>query len=107
MNLKLQEITLFERAIIIAILIGFILGFCFSQVNAQGAPSKCEKVEQGVRNASNVTGAVACFPPGVIDIDLDDVVEDKTNTECVCRRSFEGSVQYWSFNKVDESIGVN
>jgi hypothetical protein len=104
----LQNIGKLQTAVFTAVVIGFFSGFLLSQVSASEVEkSKCERVEEGVRNASNVTGAVACFPPGVIDVELDDVVENNTDVECVCRRSFEGSVQYWSFNRVDQSVSLN
>jgi hypothetical protein len=85
----------------IAIVSGLLIGVSASPKVGEDRESKCEKVEEAMIEASNFSGAVACFPPGVLDVDLNDVVENKTTTECVCRRSFEGTVKYSSINKAD------
>lgn len=87
--------------VIIAIVSGLLIGASASSKVHKDSESKCEKVEEAMIQASNFSGAVACFPPGVVDVDLSDFIENKTNTECVCRRSLEGTVKYSSINKVD------
>lgn len=87
---------------IIATILGLIVGISISTFySQQSTTSKCEKVENAVNNSSNFTGAIACFPPGVVDIDSSKTIENRTEVECVCRKSLDGTVQYWSINKVN------
>jgi len=89
----------FQKLLIAAVVIGLVSGMSISIYYSEDSASKCEKTEKAIKNQSNVTGAVACFPPGVIDLNQTDRVQQGSNLECVCRRSFEGAVQLWAINK--------
>lgn len=60
---------------------------------------KCEKTEQAIRDESNISGALACFQPGTIEVNLSERVEEGAELECVCRRSINGTVQLWPISK--------
>ncbi|MFB6100222.1 MAG: hypothetical protein ABEK16_03015 [Candidatus Nanohalobium sp.] len=63
--------------------------------------SRCERTEEALREKANVSGALACFPPGVIDVNLTDRVEQGADLQCVCRQSVNGNVQIFAINRAD------
>lgn len=76
--------------IALAVTIGLSLGYAASfSLDTEG---KCEKMEQTIKQQSNVSGAYACFESGVIEVNLSERVEENAELECVCRRSINGTV---------------
>ena len=76
--------------IILAVTIGLSVGYAASfSLDTKG---KCEKTEQTIKQNSNISGAYACFEPGVIEVNLSERVEENAQLECVCRRSINGNV---------------
>ena len=91
----------FTKLIIIAVAAGLLVGVLGSSMMTEDKISSCEKAERAIKNQSNLDGAIACFPPGAIDINQSDRVEQGTELECVCRRSHEGKVQFWNINRAN------
>ncbi|MEF8847452.1 MAG: hypothetical protein V5A57_03440 [Candidatus Paceibacterota bacterium] len=60
---------------------------------------KCEKVEQQIRQETNLSGALACFQSGALEVNQSERVEKNANLECVCRRSSDAGVQIWAINR--------
>jgi hypothetical protein len=84
-------------------LIGLIAGLSFGAAISASTKTtdKCEKTEQAIREESNISGALACFQPGTIDVNLTEKVEQGAELECVCRRSLNGNVQLWAINRAN------
>lgn len=83
--------------VIVAVFSGLAIGGVASM--SFDTRDKCEKTEQTIREESNVSGALACFQPGMIDVNLSERVEEGAELECVCRRSINGTVQLWPISK--------
>lgn len=64
------------------------LNYSSSQV-----PTKCEKIEKQAKEQQQFNGTLACYPPGVIDVNISDEVEERANLDCVCKKTYNGSVQ--------------
>lgn len=90
----------FRFLILVAVIAGFSLGITASSLS-QPRETKCEKTEQTIRENSNLSGALACFPPGVIDYNATEEVEEGAELECVCRRSVNAQVQLFAINRAN------
>ncbi|MFB6158415.1 MAG: hypothetical protein ABEJ95_02005 [Candidatus Nanohalobium sp.] len=81
-------------------LIGLIAGVMAAQSLPDRA-TKCAETEAAIENNSSIRGAVACFPPGVIGVNRTEKVEEKSELECVCRRSWKGNIQIWAVSRTN------
>lgn len=91
----------FETKILVsAAILGLVLGSATSELQ-KPKESYCDKTENAIRQNTSLEGAIACFEPGTVDFNLTEEVEQGSNLKCVCRRSFEGNVQYWAISKAD------
>jgi hypothetical protein len=87
-----------EKFLILAMIAGLVVGFSASAYIGDDGKSKCERVEETVKQDSNLSGAIACFEPGVIDVNRSEQLQEGSSLECVCRRSYNGNVQLWTIN---------
>lgn len=56
----------------------------------------CQTVEEGIQ--SNMSqGFINCYPPGVLNVNLSQQVEENSQTRCTCRRKIGQSVQTITF----------
>jgi hypothetical protein len=76
--------------IVLAVTVGLSIGYAASF--SLDGENKCEKTEKTIKQKSNISGAYACFEPGVIEVNLSERVEENAQLECVCRRSINGNV---------------
>lgn len=53
----------------------------------------CKDIEEQISSQQNFTGTVACYPPGVIEVNLSESVENETQLRCVCRKVNDGVVE--------------
>lgn len=67
------------------IILGIATGLSASYIS-QTSAGKCEKVQEDIRAGQNFTGTVTCYPPGVLDVNISDQVENSTELKCVCRK---------------------
>lgn len=88
-----------NKVLIAAAFLGLVAGISASSALTDNTVSECEKTEDAIKQQANVSGPVACFPPGVLDVNQSEEVEEGSELECVCRRSYNGEVQIWSINK--------
>lgn len=56
--------------------------------------SYCTEIEQGIQQNKSFNGSVACYPPGVLNVNVSDEVDDRTEIRCVCRKTLNGVDQY-------------
>ncbi len=87
-----------EKAILIATVSGIFFGLIISST-IKNPQTECEKTEQTIRENSNLSGALACFPPGVIQYNATEEVDQRSELECICRRSLNGQVQLFAINR--------
>ena len=89
-----------DKILILAIISGLVVGISAS-VYADEGKSKCERTEETIKQDSNLSGAIACFEPGVIDVNRSEEVQEGSQLECVCRRSYKGNIQIWAINSAN------
>lgn len=84
-----------------AVLLGLSVGAISSATLDKDTKSQCERAEDAIKNQSDLSGAIACFEPGVVDVNLTEEVEEGAELECVCRRSNNGNVEFWAINRAN------
>ncbi len=91
----MTSVTVKKAAVIaLAGIIGLSTGFAFTQIgNADTAKQYCENVESQVREERNISGAIACFEPGIVNVNLSEKVENNSELKCVCRHEYRGIEQ--------------
>mgnify|MGYP006875055718 CR=1 FL=1 len=85
--------------VILAIVAGGALGGTAShQISGEKMDERqyCQTVEEGIQ--SNMSqGFINCYPPGVLNVNLSQQVEENSQTRCTCRRKIGQSVQTITF----------
>lgn len=73
-------------AVLIA-LAGILTGLALSSafMSGNGESDYCNSVEQQIKANQTFNGSVACYPPGVMDVNLSEKVSDNTDHRCTCR----------------------
>lgn len=66
---------------------GLIAGFMAFQFTGT---DYCEEVEAGVKANATFNGSLSCYPPGVVEVNLSEKVENTSDVRCVCIQSFRG-----------------
>ena len=64
--------------------IGLIIGLFLSGTGQQGG-AYCDSIEQQIQQNRSFNGSAACYPPGVLDVNVSDRIEENANIRCVCR----------------------
>jgi len=57
---------------------------------ADSASGECEALEQEIRANQSFNGSLQCYPPGVIDVNLSEEIDERTEVQCVCRNVYRG-----------------
>lgn len=73
--------------------LGLAIGVAVSYLNYDSQPTKCEEIEQQVKEQQQFNGTLACYPPGVIEVNISEEVEERAELDCVCRKEYNGTVQ--------------
>jgi len=89
--------------IILIALLGIGIGVAASYLNYDSQPTKCEEIEQQAKEQQQFNGTLACYPPGVIDVNISEDVEERAELDCVCRKEYNGSVQIFPILSTDNS----
>lgn len=55
-----------------------------------GVSGECEALEQEIRANQSFNGSLQCYPPGVIDVNLSEEIDERTELQCVCRNVYRG-----------------
>lgn len=63
---------------------GILTGFMLAGT-VQNDSSYCQSMEQQIEQERNFTGSIGCYPPGVLDVNVSDRVEENAELKCVCR----------------------
>ncbi len=83
-----------SKILIAAGMIGILLGLSLSVLLAPDSDvSKCQKIENGIKQNQSFNGSIACYPPGSIEVNLSERVENATDLQCVCRKIQDGNIQ--------------
>lgn len=90
--MKLFRIKMKERELFILIaVIGVSIGLSASYL-VQGDSSNCKNIEKQIKEQQKFNGSLTCYPPGVLDVNISDKVEERANLDCVCRKVNNGNV---------------
>mgnify|MGYP006302689249 CR=1 FL=1 len=85
-----------KSVITFIIVLGLVIGFASSNVlieKSGGSQSYCDRVESDVKENKSLNGTLACFEPGLIEVNLSDKVEENSELKCVCRHEYRGVEQ--------------
>lgn len=64
---------------------GIILGALLAGAVQQNDTTYCQQIEQDIRENRSFNGSIGCYPPGVLDANVSDRVEENADLKCVCR----------------------
>ncbi|MBC5793093.1 MAG: hypothetical protein H8Z69_03575 [Nanohaloarchaea archaeon] len=74
--------------------VGLLFGLLISVLLVPGSNvSNCQEIENTIQQNQSFNGSIACYPPGSIEVDLSERVENATELECVCRKIEDGNIQ--------------
>ncbi len=73
---------------------GLLVGFMAFSLTGPSDGAYCDRIEQDIRANQTFNGSIACYPPGVLNVNLSDKIEENTELKCVCRKSFQDQIQY-------------
>ncbi|MFT4892363.1 MAG: hypothetical protein ACI8Z7_000135 [Candidatus Nanohaloarchaea archaeon] len=67
--------------------LGLVVGLGASVLlQSQGGESTyCNSIQQQIKANQSFTGSVACYPPGEMEVNVSDKVDENTELRCVCR----------------------
>lgn len=82
-----NRILILATVFVLAIISGITVS------NFMNSDTYCQNIEDQIRSQQNFTGSVACYPPGVVDVNLSDEVRNETELRCVCRKVNDGVVE--------------
>lgn len=84
-----------EYVFIVTALVGLLVGFGSSTMTDSPTTNQsyCDKIESQVMEERNISGTLACFQPGIVQVNLSEEVENNSELKCVCRHSYNGFVQ--------------
>lgn len=87
-----------RRNILIFVAIaGISIGIGASYFNqpSESIPTKCEQIEQQAKQQQSFNGTLTCHPPGVVEVNVSEQIGEKTSLDCVCKKEYNGTVQYF------------
>lgn len=75
--------------------LGLSMGLTVSQSiePPQKEESYCNSIESQVMEEENISGTLACFEPGLVQVNLSEKVKNNSELRCVCRQEFQGVEQ--------------
>lgn len=79
--MKIDRKVLFVAAGIAGIVVGALMAGAVQQ----DSTSYCQQIEQDLRDNRSFNGSIGCYPPGVLDANVSDRVEENADLRCVCR----------------------
>lgn len=79
---------------------GILVGVGGYHLSQQGK-GYCEKIEQEIRQNKTFNGAIACYPPGEVPVNVTDSIKNRTQLKCVCRQSYMGETRVFTINVAD------
>jgi len=91
--MKLPEIS-FKALIFVLFAIGLAIGFSTAyMLETEEEEQMCKALEQDIQEELPYGENTACYPPGHIIIEEEDV--DQVELECTCRIIFEGELELY------------
>ena len=71
---------------------GLVVGVLLSVQSTpfDSVSGECEALEQEIKANQSFNGSLQCYPPGVIDVNLTEQIDQRTELQCVCRNVYRG-----------------
>ncbi len=71
---------------------GLVVGVLLSvqSTPVDSVSGECEALEQEIKANQSFNGSLQCYPPGVIDVNLSEQIDQRTELQCVCRNVYRG-----------------
>lgn len=71
---------------------GLVVGVLLSvqSTPVDSVSGECEALEQEIKANQSFNGSLQCYPPGVIDLNLSEQIDQRTELQCVCRNVYRG-----------------
>lgn len=91
-----------NKYVLIVAALGLISGLGIASLVQSPESSYCKSMEQKLVKNQNFTGSLSCYPPGVIDVNLSDKVENNTRLRCVCRNRINEKVHLFPITQAEE-----
>lgn len=83
-----------RNILILIAAVGLATGVAVSYLNySSHTPTKCEEIEKQAKEQQQFNGTLTCYPPGVIDVNISEKVKESADLDCVCKKTYNGSVQ--------------
>ncbi|MFB6191445.1 MAG: hypothetical protein ABEJ07_00775 [Candidatus Nanohaloarchaea archaeon] len=82
--------------LLIVAVAGLSVGFAAFYLSQQ--KGYCQQVEEEIRANQSFNGTIACYPPGKVDVNVSDAIENRTELRCVCEKSYMGRTQIFTIN---------
>lgn len=86
---------------ILIVLAGMVIGLSASYLNYSQS-TQCGEIEQQIKQQQKFNGSLACYPPGVLEVNISDQVEEKAKLDCVCRKVNNGNVQLFPIMSTED-----
>lgn len=81
-----------QKIIALTALTGIVIGL-IAAYTVTADERHCNEMEQEIRLGQTFDGTVACYPPGDIDFNISEDLDERTDTECVCRMVRDNEVR--------------
>lgn len=81
-----------EELLLTLVALGLVIGLTASYI-LESSSGECSRIEDNIRQGQNFTGTIACYPPGVVDVNISEEIQNQTDLKCVCRKVNDGNVQ--------------
>lgn len=65
--------------------LGLVTGMAVSSIAGEDRGTYCQDIQNEIKENQSFQGSVACYPPGAINVNLSQKVEDNSELKCVCR----------------------
>lgn len=101
LQLETRELLGYRKILVLVLIaaVGISAGYAASSAmrdgggDSQDSQTYCDELESDVAERRNFSGAIACFEPGIVEVNLSEKVKENSELKCVCRHSYKGVVQ--------------
>ena len=73
-----------RKFITVTAILGFLIGGIAAYLSTEDE-RECQAMEDEIREGQTFDGTVSCYPPGAVEVDLSEELEDRTDLKCVCQ----------------------
>lgn len=86
-----------DKKLVLMVLVAaaFSLGVTAVYVSTPSG-EECDGIAQTYENNESFDGTMSCYPPGVLDVDTSETVEERTSTKCICRGVSNGQIRIFN-----------